>query len=77
MSFLSYLFWVCFGICNADTHHEQNVNLSLQKLQLAFVRESVGSCESFLALRKDMYVLRQFVFEELCGLVYFMKLIEF
>lgn len=77
MSFLSYLFWVCFGICNADDHPEQNVNLSLQKLQLSFVIQFVGSCESFCALKKDIYVLRQFIFGELCDLIHFMKWIEF
>lgn len=77
MSFLSYLFWACFGICNADDHPEQNVNLSLQKLQFAFVRQFVDSCESLLALKKDVYVLRQFIFGELHDLVHFMKWTEF
>ena len=77
MSFLSYLFWVCFGVCNADDHREQNVNLSQQKLQLAFVRKSVGSCEIFLALKKGICVLRQFIFGESIDLVHLMKWIEF
>lgn len=77
MYFLSYLFWVCFGICNADDHPELNVNFSLQKLQLAFVRQFVPLCESFVVLKKDIYVLRQFIFGELCDLAHFMKWIEF
>lgn len=40
------LFGVCSGICNADDHPEQNFNSSLQKLQLALLRQHVGSCES-------------------------------
>lgn len=37
----------------------------------------MGLCESFLALTKDISVLRQLVFGELCDLVHIMKWIEF
>lgn len=37
----------------------------------------MGLCESFLALPKDTFFLRQFFFGELCDLVHIMKWIDF